>query len=227
MSRASDYQRFGTTTQAPGSLGYYLQQTGGNVQQARAELEAKNAGFSNAAAQQANRQMRNQLEMKAAMTNTPISEAYGMVQGDLTNTQALQDAWNRLTIQPPAPAPPPPGPPPGGGGGGGTTPPPSGPSRSELMAQSLQQSIAAMQQNYMQSMQQQAQQFQQMQEAQNARMESLQNMMIQAQASQAERPTVVGVQSATGSSGTPMQIARRGVSGAFGRRGMRIKALNV
>ena len=79
----------------------------------------------------------------------------------------------------------------------------------------------------MQSMQQNAQQFQQMQQAQNERMEALQQMMIQSQASQAERPTVAGVQTATGQSGTPMQIARRGVSGSFGRKGMRIQALNV
>ena len=32
---------------------------------------------------------------------------------------------------------------------------------------------------------------------------------------------------AEGMSGTPMQIARRGVTGAFNRRGMRISSLNV
>jgi hypothetical protein len=95
------------------------------------------------------------------------------------------------------------------------------------MLQSLQDSIAAMQQGFMQSMQQSAQQFQQMQQAQNERMEALQQMMIQSQASQAERPTVAGVKSAVGQSGTPMQIARRGVSGSFGRRGMRMKNINV
>ena len=79
----------------------------------------------------------------------------------------------------------------------------------------------------MQSMEQNAQQFQQMQQAQNERMEALQQMMIQSQARQAERPTVAGVKTAVGQSGTPMQIARRGVSGSFGRKGMRIQALNV
>jgi len=106
-------------------------------------------------------------------------------------------------------------------------PAPTGPSKSDLMLQSLQDSIAAMQQGFMQSMQQSAQQFQQMQQAQNERMEALQQMMIQSQASQAERPTVAGVKSAVGQSGTPMQIARRGVSGSFGRRGMRMKNINV
>jgi hypothetical protein len=95
------------------------------------------------------------------------------------------------------------------------------------MLQSLQDSIAAMQQGFMQSMEQNAQQFQQMQQAQNERMEALQQMMIQSQARQAERPTVAGVKTAVGQSGTPMQIARRGVSGSFGRKGMRIQALNV
>ena len=50
---------------------------------------------------------------------------------------------------------------------------------------------------------------------------------MQAQYQMAQRPDVVGVKTATGSSGTPMQIARRGATGAFGRSGMRIKALNV
>jgi len=66
-----------------------------------------------------------------------------------------------------------------------------------------------------------------MQAAQEERMAGLQNMMIQQAASQAERPTVTGVKTATGSSGDAMQIARRGVSGTFGRRGMRISSLNV
>ena len=43
----------------------------------------------------------------------------------------------------------------------------------------------------------------------------------------AERPEVAGVKMASGQAGTPMQIAKRGISGAFGRKGMRIQALNV
>jgi len=61
---------------------------------------ARNAGFSSAAAQEANRQMRNQLEMKALMAGMSINKAYGLVQGDLTNTSALQDAWNKISIAP-------------------------------------------------------------------------------------------------------------------------------
>jgi len=138
-----------------------------------------------------------------------------------------------LRKQMPAPAPaaaapaPQSAPPPAAAAPQPAAPADTGPSKSDLMLQSLQDSIAAMQQGFMQSMQQSAQQFQQMQQAQNERMEALQQMMIQSQASQAERPTVAGVKSAVGQSGTPMQIARRGVSGSFGRRGMRMKNINV
>jgi hypothetical protein len=193
----------------------------------QAEQAAKSAGFSSAAAQMQNRMMRNQLEEKAARLGVSNQQAYSLAGSDLTNTQALQNAWNRLTGPGPAPAtqaaPPPAAPqapPP-------SAPAPTGPSQSDLMLQSLQDSIASMQQGFMESMQQNAMQFQQMQQAQNERMEALQQMMIQSQASQAERPTVAGVKTAVGQSGTPMQIARRGVSGSFGRKGMRIQALNV
>lgn len=221
MSRASNYQRFGMPKQKSALL-------------SPEEKAAKDAGFSSVLEQQVNRTLRNQLEQTALGKGyTNLNSIYSEAQraaggGNLTSNATLQKMYEYVA----------------GKGAAQQQAPvqqqqqqqtqqqpessaPTGPSQSELMAQSLQQSIAAMQQNYMQSMQQQAQQFQQMQEAQNARMESLQNMMMQAQASQAERPTVVGVQSAAGSSGTPMQIARRGVSGAFGRRGMRIKGLNV
>ena len=193
----------------------------------QAQKAAKDAGFSSVAAQQANRMMRNQLEEKAARLGISNQEAYAKAGSDLTNTQALQNAWNQLTgpvkkeepvTEPVTPT---------------TTTPTTdpvvdpGPSQSELMLKSLQDSIAAMQQGFMQSMQQSAQQFQQMQQSQNERMEALQQMMIQSQARQAERPTVAGVKTATGQAGTPMEIARRGVSGAFGRKGMRISGLNV
>ena len=67
----------------------------------------------------------------------------------------------------------------------------------------------------------------QMQQAQEERMAALQQQMQQAMVAQQTRPEVAGVKMAQGSAGTPMQIARRGVTGAFGRRGMRISALNV
>jgi hypothetical protein len=202
-------------------------QGGLDVQSLVADQQARNAGFSSAASQQANRMMRNQLEEKAARLGVSNQQAYALAGGDLTNTQALQNAWNQLTGPGPA-APPPEDPePPTVEGGGGTDTIDPGPSQSELMLKSFQDSMTAMQQGLVQSMQQNAQQFQQMQQSQNERMEALQQMMIQSQARQAERPTVAGVKTATGQSGTPMQIARRGVSGAFGRKGMRISGLNV
>lgn len=87
--------------------------------------------------------------------------------------------------------------------------------------------ISAMQQMFQQSMQQQQQQYMQMQQAQDERMAVLQQQMQQAMVAQQTRPEVAGVKMAEGTGGTPMQIARRGVTGAFGRRGMRISALNV
>ena len=54
----------------------------------------------------------------------------------------------------------------------------------------------------------------------------MQQSMMQAQLAQ-QRPQVANVQMAESAAGTPMQIARRGVTGAFGRRGMRISSLNV
>ena len=51
--------------------------------------------------------------------------------------------------------------------------------------------------------------------------------MLQAQIANQTRPEVAGVKMADSGTGTPMQIARRGVTGAFGRRGMRIQGLNV
>lgn len=94
--------------------------------------------------------------------------------------------------------------------------------------------IAEMQKAFTQSMQQQMQNFQQMQMQQSDRMaalqqqmqQSMQQSMMQAQLAQ-QRPQVANVQMAESAAGTPMQIARRGVTGAFGRRGMRIKGLNV
>lgn len=100
---------------------------------------------------------------------------------------------------------------------------PQGPDFAALFAEQ----IASMQQMFQQSMQQQQQQYMQMQQAQDERMAALQQQMQQSMIAQQQRPEVAGVKMAEGTGGTPMQIARRGVTGAFGRRGMRISSLNV
>ena len=87
--------------------------------------------------------------------------------------------------------------------------------------------IKAMKDMFMQSMTQQQTHYQSMQQAQDERMAALQQQMQQAMIAQQQRPTVAGVQMAAGAAGSPMQIARRGVTGAFGRRGMRISSLNI
>jgi YesN/AraC family two-component response regulator len=97
-----------------------------------------------------------------------------------------------------------------------------GPSAQDMFANQ----IKAMQDMFTKSMQQQQQQYMEMQQAQNDRMAALQQQMQQAMVAQ-QRPTVAGVQMAQGTGGTLMQIARRGMTGAFGRRGMRISSLNV
>ena len=79
---------------------------------------------------------------------------------------------------------------------------------------------------FTQTIQTQAAQYQKMQQAQEDRMAALQQQMRQSAIAQ-QRPTVAGVKMAEGAGGTAMQIARRGVTGAFGRRGMRISGLNV
>ena len=111
-------------------------------------------------------------------------------------------------------------------GGGGTTTDPAG-SDGDSIASMLAAQIAQMQSSFMQSMQQQTQHFQQMQAAQQERMAALQQQMMQAQVANRPREQVSGVKTAVGESGTPMQIARRGVTGAFNRRGMRISNINV
>lgn len=105
-------------------------------------------------------------------------------------------------------------------------PQPQGPTMADVASQFSSQ-IQEMQRGFMESMQAQTAQFQQMQAAQQERMEALQQQMLQAQIQQQQRPEVVGVKTATGSAGTPMQIARRGTTGTFARSGMRIKGLNV
>mgnify|MGYP001185400355 CR=1 FL=1 len=110
--------------------------------------------------------------------------------------------------------------------GGGTTTDSAG-SDGDSIASMLAAQIAQMQSSFMQSMQQQTQHFQQMQTAQQERMAALQQQMMQAQVANRPREQVSGVKTAVGESGTPMQIARRGVTGAFNRRGMRISNINV
>ena len=68
------------------------------------EQAAKNAGFASVADQMANRMMRNQLEEKAMRLGVSLQDAYALAGSDLTNTQALQNAWNQLK-ESPAPAP--------------------------------------------------------------------------------------------------------------------------
>jgi hypothetical protein len=73
------------------------EQAGLDLNSLVAEQEAQKAGFSSVADQQANRMMRNQLEEKATRLGVPLADAYALAGSDLTNTQALQNAWNQLT----------------------------------------------------------------------------------------------------------------------------------
>lgn len=109
-----------------------------------------------------------------------------------------------------------------------------GPSAEDNFADMLEQ----LQTSFGDTMTQQQTMFQDMQTAQDERMAALQEQMQeqmqqsmlanqQAMMYNRNRSQVAGVQSAASSAGTPMQIARRGVTGAFGRRGMRISSLNV
>jgi len=92
------------------AIGFINYRGGGSYDPAAAAQEfanqqAINVGFKSAADQESNRMMRNQLEMKAAQLGLTNEQAYSLVQGPLTNTAALQDAWNRLgTLKPAQPA---------------------------------------------------------------------------------------------------------------------------
>jgi len=99
----------------------------------------------------------------------------------------------------------------------------TGPSVEDLLAKQIE----GLTNMFTRSIEQQQAQFQQMQAAQDERMGQLMTQMQQAMVASQQRPEVAGVKMAGGSSGTPMQIARRGVTGAFNRRGMRISSLNV
>lgn len=204
-----------------------MQASAGNPATFRSEFDALNAGFGSAAAQMQNRMMRNQLEEKAMRLGIPLSEAYAKAGGDLTNTQALQNAWNQLTAPPvkkeepvvepvvetkPAVAEPVVDP---------------GPSEADLALKKINETVSSLTTGFQTQIKELADASEKTRLEQEKSLAEMRNMMIQQAASQAERPTVAGVKTATGQSGTPMQIARRGVSGAFGRRGMRIQSLNV
>lgn len=103
---------------------------------------------------------------------------------------------------------------------------PAGPNMEDLASQ-FAASIAEMQSGLMESLAATQENFMQMQMAQDEKMQTLMSNIAQATAAKQDRPTVAGVKTAVGSAGDQMQIARRGVSGNFGRLGLRIKNLNV
>jgi len=118
--------------------------------------------------------------------------------------------------------------------------PPKLPAVDPRVAQ-LEKTISGLKTDYSKSLKSYQAEAAKMAAAQNTRISDLQNLvtstreqaaeqMRQAQmqfVAQLDRPTTAGVKTATGSSGTPMQIARRGATGAFGRTGMRISSLNI
>lgn len=105
----------------------------------------------------------------------------------------------------------------------------TGPSIEDMFAET----VAGMQAAYEQSLAQQQQQFAAMEAQQQQQMVALQQQMqmqqnaMSAQSQLAGRPSVLGVQNAVSSAGTPRQIAALGASGSFGRGGMRIQSLNI
>ena len=108
-------------------------------------------------------------------------------------------------------------------------PKPPGPSQSELYEKKLKDQISVLTAGFTTQLTDQAATFNKIRQEQEDRITALQEEMKQSQAAAAaaNRPTVAGVKTATGSAGTDMQIARRGVRGAFSRAGMRIQSLNV
>ena len=79
-------------------------QTGMSFADYQADKAAKDAGFASAADMTINRTVRNQVEAKAASAGMPLEEAYKLAGPDLTNTAALQQAWNQIPAQWSAPA---------------------------------------------------------------------------------------------------------------------------
>ena len=224
-------QQFGRqigTNSRTGQPIYSITNREGYNQALKAKQQAKDAGFASVDAMNINRQMRNQLESKAIASGMSIKDAYALVPGgNLTNTQALQEAWNKITVQPvaqqqtqqAAPAETQPA-------ATQTAVADTGPSESEKMAQRLSDSIASLSKGFEDRLAAQAAESKRLAEEQAKRFETLQNQ-FQAQTQMMQRPDVMGVKTATGSGGDAMQIARRGVRGAFGRTGLRISSLNV
>jgi hypothetical protein len=184
------------------------------------------AGFKSAADQQANRMMRNQLEMKASQLGVSNQDAYKLVEGPLTNTSALQEAWNKL--QAPAPQPPVVNPPPPTDPGPTTTVnPPVTQKPEDDVAKKFSDAIAGLTSGLNSQLTDITTQFANYQRQSEEQMAALRQSMLESQVRSFDRPEVAGVKSASGSAGDAMQIARRGVKGAFGRTGLRISSLNV
>ena len=87
--------------------------------------------------------------------------------------------------------------------------------------------IAGLEAGFAKSFKEQQDMFRIQMAEQNKRMAQLRQQMKEQAMAGRERPQVAGVKTAEGIGGTAMQIARRGVSGAFGRGGMRIASLNI
>lgn len=91
--------RFGIATPAAGTLGLAIQQSGGNLEQARALYDAQQAGFSSVLEQQLNRTLRNQLEQTALSKGyKDLNQIYSQAQsavggGDLTSNATLQKMY--------------------------------------------------------------------------------------------------------------------------------------
>ena len=99
------------------------------------------------------------------------------------------------------------------------------------LADAMLAQIESLQDIYRTNLRSQEAEFARAQAEQTERMESLKKEMEQAsiasQLAARNRQQVLGVQGAPSSAGTPMQIAKRGTSGAFERGGLRISSLNI
>jgi hypothetical protein len=206
---------------------YQITNREGYTQALKADLQAKDAGFASAEAQAVNRMARNQFEAKATAAGIPLSEAYGTIKTDLTSTTGIVDAINRLpgakTTTPTTETDNG-----GGGGGGGTT---TGTGQTEKQqpdyGKQFSDAITSLSSAFSTQLGQLSTKFADMQAAQEEQMQALRQSMLESQVRSYDRDTVAGVKTATGSGGDAMQIARRGVRGAFGRSGLRISSLNV
>ena len=223
MSRASQYQRFGMPKQAPEFL-------------SPEEKAAKDAGFSSVLQQQVNRTLRNQLEQTALGKGyTDLNAIYSEAQraaggGDLTSNATLQKMYEyvagkeafkkeEVTDKPEATKVKP-----GDLWWVGEGEPEKSPA--DIAAENLRNELAGLKTDFQTSINALAERYTDLQTKQEERMTALQNQMLAA-AQMRDRPTTAGVKMASGAAGNAMQIARRGVTGAFGRRGMRISSLNV